>query len=83
MSHLADHATAIRALADAFATESGVTRDKSVGAVLAAASLAFNGAAMDLEANIAASRVDAACTLDHAGIKTPRCPACNAPRTAR
>jgi hypothetical protein len=67
MSHLADHATAIRALADA----------------LAAASLAFNGAAMDLEANIAASRVDAACTLDHAGIKTPRCPACNAPRTAR
>lgn len=80
MSHLADHARAIRAVADAFATESGVTRDKGVGSILAAMSLALNGAADELESEISVNRVDHACTLDHRTIAGPKCPACGAPR---
>lgn len=82
---LFDHARAARILADAFDTKVRQHSFDKAAPILSAMSDAYRDAArrMEREAKAEIQAIGGGCTLDHATMKGPHCPACRSPIAKR
>ena len=82
---LFDHAQAARILATSFNHQAHPDCDPATRDMLFALSAAYEDAAnhMEEEARAAIVAIGGGCTLDHATMKGPHCPACRSPIAKR
>lgn len=87
MSALDAHAQAARIMGRVFGEAAEDCGDEGNALLLARLSWSYTTAAERMEAEIRggadANAREVRCTIDHATLKVPRCPACGAPRTGR